>query len=157
MMFIIIVLYDICWLPIKLYQYLLNYDLISYCTEAQFYALIYCYIACHWLAMANSFANPIVYSFMSKSFRVSEIIGYFSGNFLENVESLLKGYFLFEQCHYFFPKNTRKLILFLNYLKNLQNDFRHILTKYVSMKSCTRSTQQPICKCSHHACNSIQL
>src|SRR5690625_684603 len=69
-MFIIILLYDLCWAPIKLYQFLLYNDFISYCSETQFYTLIALYIGCHWLAMANSFVNPIVYSFMSKSFLV---------------------------------------------------------------------------------------
>ena len=70
MLFTIIVLYCICWMPIKVFQVLLDYSVISYCTVSQFYVLIGTYCACHWLAMANSFVNPIVYSFMSQCFRV---------------------------------------------------------------------------------------
>ena len=70
MMLMVLVLYCVCWLPIKLYQFLLNYAFISHCSETQFKLMIYSYIGCHWLAMANSTVNPIVYSFMSKSFRV---------------------------------------------------------------------------------------
>lgn len=70
-MMIIIVLYDVCWFPIKMYQFLYECDFITYCSETQFRVVIYTYLACHWVAMANSFVNPIVYSFTSQSFRVS--------------------------------------------------------------------------------------
>lgn len=70
MLAIIILLYDICWLPIKLYQYLLDYDIIDFCSETSFYAFIYIYLSCHWLAMASSSMNPIIYSMLSVSFRV---------------------------------------------------------------------------------------
>lgn len=69
MLAIIILLYDICWLPIKLYQYLLDYDIIDFCSETSFYAFIYIYLSCHWLAMASSSMNPIIYSMLSVSFR----------------------------------------------------------------------------------------
>jgi hypothetical protein len=72
MLFVVILLYGVCWAPIKLYQCLLDYGLISFCTSGQLYALVCTYFACHWIAMSNSFVNPIVYSFMSKSFRVSD-------------------------------------------------------------------------------------
>ena len=70
-MFTVILLYGICWMPIKLYQFLNDYGLIAYCTERELYAMVCLYFICHWMAMANSFVNPIIYSFMSKSFRVS--------------------------------------------------------------------------------------
>ena len=63
-------LYGLCWAPIKLYQFMLDYDIIGYCTRTQMYIIIGCYFVCHWTAMSNSFVNPIVYSFMSSSFRV---------------------------------------------------------------------------------------
>ena len=64
-------MYCICWFPIKMYQFLLNFEIISYCSERQFYLMLYVYLSSHWLAMTNSFVNPIIYSFMTKSFRVS--------------------------------------------------------------------------------------
>lgn len=67
---LILVLFCLCWAPIKVYQLLHEYDLIRYCSERQFLAVIYIYIGAHWLAMANSMLNPLVYSFWSTSFRV---------------------------------------------------------------------------------------
>ncbi|KAH9400079.1 hypothetical protein TYRP_001636 [Tyrophagus putrescentiae] len=69
MMFIVLLMYCLSWFPVKLFQLLGNYQLISYCSEGQFFTLIYSFIAFHWLAMANSFVNPIIYSYMSISFR----------------------------------------------------------------------------------------
>lgn len=69
---LVLVLFCLCWAPIKVYQLLHEYDLIRYCSERQFLAVIYIYIGAHWLAMANSMLNPLVYSFWSTSFRVSE-------------------------------------------------------------------------------------
>ena len=70
MMFIIVSLYILCWAPIKILVLLIEFQLISNCNADQYHILVYVYIIFHWLAMANSFVNPIVYSFMSKSFRV---------------------------------------------------------------------------------------
>ena len=33
--------------------------------------LIGLFYSCHWVAMASCFANPIIYSFLNESFRVS--------------------------------------------------------------------------------------
>ncbi|KAH9396858.1 hypothetical protein TYRP_003157 [Tyrophagus putrescentiae] len=66
---LVLVLFCLCWAPIKVYQLLHEYDLIRYCSERQFLAVIYIYIGAHWLAMANSMLNPLVYSFWSTSFR----------------------------------------------------------------------------------------
>ncbi len=74
MMFIVLLMYCLSWFPVKLFQLLGNYQLISYCSEGQFFTLIYSFIAFHWLAMANSFVNPIIYSYMSISFRVSNVV-----------------------------------------------------------------------------------
>ena len=68
---VVIFLYCLCWLPVKVLQMLNDYQLIAACTETAYYTLLYAYIASHWLAMSNSFVNPIVYSFLSRSFRVS--------------------------------------------------------------------------------------
>ncbi|UXI18552.1 isoleucine-tRNA ligase [Sarcoptes scabiei] len=90
MMFTVILLYGICWMPIKLYQFLLDYGLISYCTENELYAMVSLFFLCHWMAMANSFVNPIIYSFMSKSFRndFTKISQTFRQTFSKNLNQL---------------------------------------------------------------------
>ncbi|KAH9505993.1 hypothetical protein DERF_010753, partial [Dermatophagoides farinae] len=90
MMFTVILLYGICWMPIKLYQFLNDYGLIAYCTERELYAMVCLYFICHWMAMANSFVNPIIYSFMSKSFRndFSKITKTFRQTFSKNLNQL---------------------------------------------------------------------
>ena len=35
--------------------------------------LILIYSGCHWLAMANSFANPVIYSLLNEGFRADLI------------------------------------------------------------------------------------
>src|SRR6218665_889546 len=77
MMFTVILLYGFCWFPIKVFQVLLDFNLISYCSRTQLHTLVTIYFVCHWTAMANSFVNPIIYSFMSRSFRVSLLPSYF--------------------------------------------------------------------------------
>ena len=94
-MFTIIILFDICWFPIKLYQFLIDYDLITFCSEMQFNALIYTYITFHWLAMANSFINPIVYSFYSRSFRVSTLISTILRHLISLVAKVITNGFVF--------------------------------------------------------------
>lgn len=69
-MFTVIILFCTSWAPIKVYQLLMEYDFIRFCSKVEYFALVYTYLACHLLAMTNSAANPFVYSFMSKSFRV---------------------------------------------------------------------------------------
>lgn len=71
MLFMVVALYGTCWAPIKLYQFLLDYGVLSYCSQFSLQALVVAYFSCHWLAMFNSAINPIIYSFFSLSFRVS--------------------------------------------------------------------------------------
>lgn len=96
MMLIVIVMYCICWTPIKLFQLLNYYSLIPYCSEEQYHRWIASYVAANWLAMANCFGegffmrisktnvfiftifsvNPFIYSFMSCNFRVRNWFGF---------------------------------------------------------------------------------
>lgn len=74
MMLVVILVYCLCWSPIKVLLLLREFGIINadtYCNEGDFYLVLYLFIGCHWLAVANSCANPIIYSFMSLSFRVS--------------------------------------------------------------------------------------
>ncbi len=72
MLFTVILLYGVCWAPIKIYQFLLDHSWIGYCSELSLRLLTYSYFACHWVAMASSAINPLIYSFLSLSFRVSK-------------------------------------------------------------------------------------
>ncbi len=74
-MFTVIILYCACWAPVKFFQMLNEYKFIQYCTQTDFLIVSYTYIVCHWLAMCNCFLNPLVYSFMSSSFRVIIFFG----------------------------------------------------------------------------------
>lgn len=71
MILTVILLYCICLLPFKTLQLLLNFKLISYCSELELSLLLSVYLTFHWMAMAHSCVNPIIYSYMSRSFRVS--------------------------------------------------------------------------------------
>lgn len=72
MMLAIILLYCLSWFPIKSLQFLLLNDLISSCSEWEYYRLIALYISAHWLTTASGLINPIVYSLMSDNFKVSQ-------------------------------------------------------------------------------------
>lgn len=58
MMFTVILLYGVCWMPIKLYQFLLDYGLINFCTEQQLYILVSVYMSCHWVSSATMAIHP---------------------------------------------------------------------------------------------------
>ncbi|KAJ6216331.1 hypothetical protein RDWZM_007488 [Blomia tropicalis] len=66
---VVIIAYGVCWAPIKIFQLLIDHGIVWFCSEVGYFQFVYSYIACHWLSMANSCVNPIVYSYMSKSFR----------------------------------------------------------------------------------------
>ncbi|ESO82289.1 hypothetical protein LOTGIDRAFT_146619, partial [Lottia gigantea] len=73
MLIIIILMFGLCWLPLHTFFLVIDFnpELLNYKTTAQeemFTAIYYCV---HWLAMSNSFANPIIYGFLNESFRVS--------------------------------------------------------------------------------------
>ena len=71
---VVIIAYGVCWAPIKIFQLLIDHGIVWFCSEVGYFQFVYSYIACHWLSMANSCVNPIVYSYMSKSFRVCQFI-----------------------------------------------------------------------------------
>jgi len=73
MLVVVVVLFGVCWLPLHAFMLVIDFNpqLTDYKTPAQkrfFIALYYCV---HWLAMSNSFVNPIIYGFLNDSFRVS--------------------------------------------------------------------------------------
>ncbi|XP_041363794.1 prolactin-releasing peptide receptor-like [Gigantopelta aegis] len=71
MLVIVVVMFGLCWLPLHTFFLVIDFnpELVMYQTEAQerLFTGIYCFA--HWLAMSNSFSNPIVYGFTNDSFR----------------------------------------------------------------------------------------
>nr|XP_046912757.1 RYamide receptor-like [Dermatophagoides farinae] len=67
----IIGVFTICWLPIQLFNILIYFkrNFLHVDSAFKYYAFVGSYFFCHWISMAHSFMNPIIYSFMSKNFR----------------------------------------------------------------------------------------
>ncbi|WAQ96123.1 TLR2-like protein, partial [Mya arenaria] len=68
MLVIVVAMFGICWLPLHAFILVLDFfpsvgETVSGST------LTSLFISCHWLAMSNSFANPIIYGFTNESFR----------------------------------------------------------------------------------------
>lgn len=76
MLVAVVIVFLICWLPIRILMTVITFSptwlFIDDLHSSQVY--IVSYFTCHYLAMSNSFVNPIIYSFMSKSFRVSSAL-----------------------------------------------------------------------------------
>lgn len=73
MLVILVLLYIVTWLPIRVLMTVLTYSpewlFINDSSTHNLY--IASYFVCHWMAMSSSCVNPIILTFMSKSFRVS--------------------------------------------------------------------------------------
>ncbi|XP_021357149.1 prolactin-releasing peptide receptor-like [Mizuhopecten yessoensis] len=69
MLVIVVVMFGICWLPIHAFTLFIDShpELLATTEDIQFFMGIY--LTAHWLAMSNSFANPIIYGFTNASFR----------------------------------------------------------------------------------------
>ena len=74
MLITIVALFAICWLPSHIFQLVrvFNKDLLlrfigNDASSPKYLAIV---ISSHWLSMAHSFVNPIIYSFMSDNFKV---------------------------------------------------------------------------------------
>ena len=69
MLVIVVAMFGICWLPLHLFTLVLDfYPEVMHTVDIQILTSLF--ICCHWLAMSNSFANPIIYGFTNESFRV---------------------------------------------------------------------------------------
>lgn len=80
MLVTLVVVFALCWLPLHLFTLILDLapqllDKIKTQSDERLFLGIYYF--CHWLAMANSFANPIIYCFLNDSFRVSVLKRFF--------------------------------------------------------------------------------
>ena len=96
MLLVIVALFGICWLPLHVFIVVLDLapGLVQRASHNPYLQQLFIaiYYTVHWLAMSNSFVNPIIYSFLNESFRVSiwqinafiyikEIINFISINF----------------------------------------------------------------------------
>ncbi|KAI2799309.1 hypothetical protein BLOT_014470 [Blomia tropicalis] len=75
-MMVVVIVFILCWSPLQLYNVLTIYfpqKFRSFSSDAELTRYVVTYMAFHLLAMAHSFVNPIVYSFMSQSFRFRKI------------------------------------------------------------------------------------
>ena len=88
MLVVVVVLFGICWLPLHTFILVLDFNpkfTQNPTPEAEEF-MVGIYYTVHWLAMSNSFVNPIIYGFLNDSFRVrttcyfSYCIKYFFAN-----------------------------------------------------------------------------
>ena len=72
MLVFVVALFAICWLPLHVFILVLDFNPQLYPLDQpearNFFIAIYYTV--HWLAMSNSFVNPIIYGFLNDSFRV---------------------------------------------------------------------------------------
>lgn len=73
MLVIVVCIFGLCWLPLHTFIIVIDFNphLLEYKSEQQEILFTAVYYFAHWLAMSNSFANPIIYGFTNDSFRVS--------------------------------------------------------------------------------------
>ncbi|TPP57274.1 Neuropeptide FF receptor 2 [Fasciola gigantica] len=70
MLIFIVVMFGICWLPSYIFFLLQDFSHLDQRVDANTSRVIFG--VCHWIAMSNSFVNPLIYLCMSKSFKVSD-------------------------------------------------------------------------------------
>lgn len=72
MLIVVVAMFGVCWMPLHILNVILNFRTETSSRADDTIAAIY--ISAHWLAMANSFANPIIYSFTNSIFRVKLLV-----------------------------------------------------------------------------------
>ncbi|XP_022250305.1 probable G-protein coupled receptor 83 [Limulus polyphemus] len=72
MLLLVLILFSLCWLPIQIFNLLVYFDpeFLIFTNDDEYYKFVGTFFFCHWISMANSFVNPIIYCFMSENFRV---------------------------------------------------------------------------------------
>lgn len=72
MLVIVVAVFGLCWLPIHVFTMILDFkpEILHYETMEDAMTLMTIYLCVHWLAMSNSFANPLIYGFTNANFRV---------------------------------------------------------------------------------------
>ena len=75
MLVVVVVLFAVCWLPLHAFMLVIDFnpELTNYKSTAQKRFFTGVYYCVHWLAMSNSFVNPIIYGFLNDCFRVSNV------------------------------------------------------------------------------------
>ena len=76
MLMVVVTLFGVCWLPLHVFNITLDF-VPALRNEDQPEAssiVVAVYTTAHWLAMSNSFVNPIVYGFLNDSFRVTPTV-----------------------------------------------------------------------------------
>ncbi|XP_052068701.1 neuropeptide Y receptor type 5-like [Mytilus californianus] len=71
MLVIVVAVFGLCWLPIHVFTMILDFkpEILHYETMEDAMTLMTIYLCVHWLAMSNSFANPLIYGFTNANFR----------------------------------------------------------------------------------------
>jgi leucokinin receptor len=75
MLSVMVSLFAVCWLPLHVFAVVVDFvpSLRSEDHDTADGSVVAIYTAVHWLAMSNSFANPIVYGFLNDGFRVRRV------------------------------------------------------------------------------------
>ncbi|XP_048763136.2 RYamide receptor-like isoform X1 [Ostrea edulis] len=72
MLVIVVVMFGICWLPLHLFNLLGDFTTVLRNVPHQH--ILGLFLSAHWLAMSNSFANPIIYGFTNETFRADLVV-----------------------------------------------------------------------------------
>ena len=73
MLVVIVIVFALCWLPLHVFNFAIDiapYLLDEIKTQEDERLFLGLYYGCHWLAMAHSCANPVIYSFLNDRFMV---------------------------------------------------------------------------------------
>ncbi|XP_013406182.1 RYamide receptor-like [Lingula anatina] len=73
MLVTVVAVFAVCWLPLHLFYLVsdIKPDIFESFTASHGQIYYGVFFACHWLAMANSFANPFIYGFLNDTFRAN--------------------------------------------------------------------------------------
>jgi len=76
MLIVVVTLFAVCWLPLHVFNIILDFvpQLRNEDQPEASSIVVAIYTTAHWLAMSNSFVNPIVYGFLNDSFRVTPTV-----------------------------------------------------------------------------------
>jgi hypothetical protein len=79
MLVIVVAVFGICWLPLHVFAMLVDFydDFLMFESEQEHMMVLIMFLCVHWLAMSNSFANPIIYGFTNDNFRVGNFFTLF--------------------------------------------------------------------------------
>lgn len=71
MLVIVVAVFGVCWLPLHVFAMLVDFHegFLLFENEQEHLRVLIMFLCVHWLAMSNSFANPIIYGFTNENFR----------------------------------------------------------------------------------------